>query len=123
MVEQCYKRHKTNVNPIIDWIDEDVWGFIKAHGIHYCRLYDEGFNRIGCIGCPMASTKEREKEFLRWGKYKDSYFRAFDMMIKERDRKGIKRNSWETAKDVFNWWMGYDVLQGQMEFEEIEEYE
>lgn len=26
---------------------------------------------------------------------------------------------WETGTDVFNWWMEYDVLTGQVEMEEI----
>ena len=62
LVEQCYKRKKTTVNPIIDWSDEDVWGFIKKFNVPYCSLYDEGFSRLGCIGCPMASQRERERE-------------------------------------------------------------
>lgn len=43
MIEQCYTRQKTTVNPIIDWTDKEVWEFIRAHGIHYCELYNEGF--------------------------------------------------------------------------------
>lgn len=126
MVEQCYKRHKTNINPIIDWSDKDVWEFIKAHEIHYCSLYNEGFHRLGCIGCPMASIKEREIEFMRWAKYKGSYLRAFDMMLKEREKRACKSKErgteWQTATDVFNWWMEYDVLPGQINwFEDFEE--
>ena len=120
MVEQCYKRHKTNVNPIIDWTDKDVWEFINANEIHYCSLYNDGFHRIGCIGCPMASKREREIEFLRWGKYKDSYLRSFDIMLKERKLKE-KKTGWQTATDVFNWWMEYDVLPGQISFEEYDD--
>lgn len=61
MVEMCYKRHKTTVNPIIEWEDHDIWDFIKANKIKYCELYDQGFKRLGCIGCPMASPRERER--------------------------------------------------------------
>ena len=118
MVEQCYKRHKTVLNPIIEWTDEDVWEFIKTNGIPYCSLYDEGFKRLGCIGCPMAGTKGREKEFMRWPKYRDSYIRAFDKMLQERKKNTKLDGSWRlaTAKDVYNWWMQYDVLPGQFEF-------
>ena len=68
MVEQCYKRHKTTVNPIIDWTDSEVWQFIQAEHIPYCSLYNEGFSRLGCIGCPLASKRARVEEFLRWPK-------------------------------------------------------
>ena len=119
MVEMCYKRHKTTVNPIIEWEDHDVWDFIKANKIPYCSLYDEGFERLGCIGCPFAKVSRREKDFLRWPKYKAAYLNAFEKMLKERQRRGIGNQDWTTGKDVFNWWMRYDILPGQINlFEE-----
>ena len=119
MIEQCYKRHKTTVNPIIDWEDDEVWDFIKANKIPYCSLYDEGFSRLGCIGCPMARTKGREKGFIRWPKYKDAYLRAFEKMLEVRKQRGKDTKNWESGKDVYNWWMEYDVLPGQFNlFEE-----
>lgn len=126
LVESCYKRHKTNLNPIIDWSDKDVWDFIRAHKIPYCSLYDEGETRLGCIGCPMAN-KGREKQFIRWPKYKAAYILAFDKMIKARQNAGLHKikKFGDTGQDTFNWWMGYDVLQGQMNWfdEEIEDDE
>ena len=112
VLEQCYKRHKTTVNPIIDWTDAEVWEFIKSEKIPYCVLYNEGFDRLGCIGCPMARTKGRERAFSRWPKYKALYIRAFDKMLSERKRKGLD-TPWKDALDVFNWWMQYDILPGQ----------
>lgn len=58
--EFCMQKNAYVCNPIIDWSDEDVWHFIKGKNLPYCKLYDEGFNRLGCIGCSMASTRERE---------------------------------------------------------------
>lgn len=80
MVEQCYRTRKTLVNPIIDWTDDDVWDYIRDRQLPYCSLYDEGFKRLGCIGCPLAGTKAMERDFARWPKYKELYIRAFDRM-------------------------------------------
>lgn len=118
MVEQCYKRHKTTLNPIIEWTDRDVWDFIHAENIPYCELYNEGFHRLGCIGCPMAAKHGRETEFARWPRYKMAYLKAFDRMLTERQRRGKLDGSWRmgtTAQDVMNWWMEYDILPGQMD--------
>ena len=106
MVEQCTTKSKFVLNPIIDWTDTEVWQFIKGAEIPYCKLYDEGFKRLGCIGCPMAG-KGREKEFERWPTYKRAYLRAFDKMLKERERRGMKpfMNGIKTAEDVMSWWM------------------
>lgn len=127
VVESCYKRHRTTLNPIIEWEDRDVWGFINSEHIPYCELYNEGYSRLGCIGCPMAGRQQREKELLRWPKYKDAYLRAFDKMIEERGKRGKLSGTWRigtTARDVFNWWMQYDVLPGQVNlFEDFEETE
>lgn len=119
-IEHCYKRLKTTINPIIDWEDQDVWDFIKAHGIHYCCLYDEGFTRLGCIGCPMARKRGRELEFKRWPKYQAMYLSTFEKMLEERHRRGKTCGSWRigiTARDVYNWWMEYDILPGQIEID------
>lgn len=85
-VEQCYRTRKTIVNPIIDWGDDDVWEFIRKYSVPYCALYDRGYDRIGCIGCPM-STKA-EKELDEYPKIKCAYIRAFKRLIIERRKKG-----------------------------------
>ena len=122
VVESCYKRHKTVVNPIIEWSDEEVWEFIKSENIPYCELYDEGFHRLGCIGCPLAGKRGREQEFARWPKYLNLYLMAFEKMLEERKRRGKTGNGWNestTATDVFNWWMEYDIIPGQVDMFEI----
>lgn len=120
MVEQCYRTHKTLVNPIVDWTDEQVWYFLRNIAkVESCCLYKEGFKRLGCIGCPMAS-KTRALEFRRWPKYKEMYLRAFARMLAERaERK--KPTEWQTPEEVFDWWMETGVLPGQIRMDELME--
>lgn len=80
-VEQCYRTRKTMVNPIVDWTDDDVWNFLNGNGIEHCSLYDEGFKRLGCIGCPLSGSKNMLRDFERWPKYKQMYINAFQKMI------------------------------------------
>lgn len=117
-VEHCYRTRKTMVNPIVDWSDQDVWEFLNHYDCDSNPLYQCGFKRIGCIGCPMAG-KRRYFEFERYPKYRNLYIRAFDRMLKAREERGlINRCGWKTGKDVFKWWMGEDPLQ--LTFEELE---
>ena len=99
----CYKTHTTTINPIIDWSDGEVWEFIKEYNIPYCCLYDEGFKRLGCIGCPMGTVKNRKREFERWPKYKALYLKAFEQMIENRGGT-VKQKKWanQTAEDVMD---------------------
>lgn len=115
MVENCYKRSATLVNPIIDWTDSDVWEFIRAYNIPYCKLYDDGYKRLGCIGCPMNPEATRG-ELDRNPKYKQNYLKAFARMLEERKKKGLKINAeWSTPEKVMEWWLcksaGYDEDQ------------
>lgn len=111
MVEQCYRTTKTIVNPIIDWTDDDVWEFLRHYGCKSNPLYECGFKRIGCIGCPMAG-RHRYIEFERYPVYKHNYIAAFDRMLKHREVLGKPANKgWETGLDVFRWWIGEDFRQ------------
>lgn len=112
------KKNKDIVcNPILYWTDDDVWNFIKDRKIKYCDLYDMGFKRVGCVGCPMASPREREREFSLFPAYKTNYIKAFDRMDKSKytGNGGITPQS--TGQDVFDWWMQDPRFYGQTELE------
>ena len=115
MVEMCYRTTSTMVNPIIDWTDADVWTFLKYYGCESNPLYQCGFCRIGCIGCPMAG-KHRYAEFRRYPKYKLNYIKAFDRMLdnlkKDANNNGeISNIGWQSGEEVFRWWMGENIDQ------------
>lgn len=117
LFENCRMKAKRVVNPIIDWTDKDVYGFLAVAKVPMNPLYADGKCRVGCIGCTLAGRESREREFLRWPKYKNLYLLSFDRMLEERKRRG-KESSWATAEDVFRWWMEYDVLPGQTSMED-----
>jgi len=115
MVEACSRNaSKSFLHPIIDWTDADVWQYIRENKMPYCCLYDEGFKRIGCIGCPMAE-KLRYKEFARWPQYERLYRKAFSEAVAlakasgvyaERQKKhGANHLRWSTGDAMFRWWM------------------
>lgn len=121
LFENCRLQAKRVINPIIDWNSVEVWDFLEDSKSPVNPLYGEGCDRVGCVGCPLAAKKKKEAEFLRWPKYKELYIAAFDRMILERERRGKTQGSWRmgaTGKDVFNWWMEYDVLPGQIDWDE-----
>lgn len=123
LFETCTLKAKRVCNPIIDWTDDDVWDYIESEHIPVNPLYGCGFSRVGCIGCPMAGSARRIKEFARWPIYKSMYIRAFDKMLEERRRRGKLDGTWKpgfTGRDVFHWWMEDGILPGQMEFDDFD---
>lgn len=118
LTEHCMRQHKIVCNPIIDWTDDDVWNFLADAKIPVNPLYSCGFDRVGCIGCPMAGTQGRQREFARYPGYERLYKKTFDKMIAARKARGFP-TEWENGEDVFHWWMEDGVLTGQMSLEDL----
>lgn len=65
------------VSPIIYWTEQDVWEFLNdVVKVPHCSLYDEGWHRIGCIGCPMSSYKQKMIENERYPHVKRNWIKA-----------------------------------------------
>ncbi len=108
LVEHCYRTTSTMINPILDWSDSDVWEFLKHYGCKANPLYQCGRKRIGCIGCPMKSSKGMIQDFDRYPKYKNLYIRAFDRMLTVHPKIEY---TWKSGIDVFDWWTCSDSNQ------------
>ena len=104
VIEYCYQRRKTVVNPIIDWDDSEVWEFIHEYDVPYCELYDKGYKRLGCIGCPMGGGCKQEEEFDKYPAIKNLYLKAFEKMLEAREAREAETN-WKTPMEVMNWWL------------------
>lgn len=116
LFESCRIKGKHICNPIIDWSDRDVWEYIRAEKIPVNPLYDMGFFRVGCIGCPMAG-KQRYREFALFPTYERAYKRAFEemLLVREKEGKEDRTGKWKDAEGVFRWWMEEDPMPGQYE--------
>lgn len=62
LFENCTVKSKRVCNPIIDWTDENVWDYLTEEHIPVNPLYECGYSRVGCVGCPMAGTAGRNKQ-------------------------------------------------------------
>ncbi len=120
-VESCYRTTSTMINPIVDWTDEDVWEFLHHYGCESNPLYQCGFKRIGCIGCPLGGSKRMKHEFSVYPKYRKLYVRAFDRMLAARKEAGLTNDErWRCGEDVMRWWVGDNPLQTSL-FDGFEE--
>ena len=118
VMEHCEIKNSITINPIVDWTTQDVWAYIRTYCVDYCKLYDEGFMRLGCIGCPMAGNS-RKRGFKRWPYMERYYRKAFrDYLVLHPD--SCKRNDWHTVDDVWHWWLEDGVVSGQISIDEYE---
>ena len=119
--ETCKLKGKRVVNPIVEWKTDDVLRYIEDQKIAINPLYGCGFDRVGCVGCPMAGTEGRRFEFTMFPAFKKNYIRAFDRMLEARKESGKSTENWENGIDVFHWWMEDGVSPGQIVLEGFEE--
>ena len=100
-------KHGTRFLHVIHkWTTADVWSYIRANNLPYCSLYDEGFQRIGCVLCPFQSFAATQRDLKRFPAIAEYYRRAcrksFEVNRGKFTRKG---GVWSSGDDMFNWWI------------------
>lgn len=109
-IRYCMQTESYICNPIIDWSDEDVWRFIRRGGYPYCSLYDKGWHRLGCIGCPLGGEVNQRRDFEAYPNYKKQYIRTFQKMLDVIKSEGgvhpTHKGSapFSDGQDVLDWW-------------------
>lgn len=101
-IQACSAQGKIIVSPLYRWNADDLWAFICDRNLPYCELYDQGFLRLGCIGCPMSRTEGRLRDFARWPDFRRLYIRAFNELVKDGRfyKRGIR-----SGEELMYWWM------------------
>ena len=94
-------KDKILVSPILYWTERDVWESLNENGIPHCKLYDEGYTRIGCICCPMSGYRQKILEIKRWPHIKRNWLKTIQWLI---DNGHIDHN-FNDAETGFNWWI------------------
>lgn len=102
MVTCVNGRDKILLSPIINWNDRDVWTFLNVIiNVEHCVLYDQGYNRIGCIGCPMSSYRQKVRELTRYPHVRNNWLKVCQQLI---DNGNIRYN-FTTPEQLFSWWI------------------
>jgi len=113
------KRGGMFICPIVYWTDKDIWSFIQQFKLRYCHLYDEGFKRLGCVGCPMAGPKRQAADFARWPKIERVWRKGFQMYwdewkgvpTKKGEARWIERFS--NVDELWAWWISGKACRGK----------
>ncbi len=49
------------LNPLVDWSRDQVWAYLKEHGLPHNVLHDRGYRSIGCSPCTLPSSGSDER--------------------------------------------------------------
>lgn len=54
------------VSPLLEWTEEHVWQYIRAHELPYNALHDQHYSSIGCAPCTRATRPGEAQRAGRW---------------------------------------------------------
>lgn len=54
------------ISPLLDWSEEEIWGYIKSNEVPYNLLHNQFFPSIGCEPCTRAVAKGEDIRSGRW---------------------------------------------------------
>jgi len=110
----CVKgKDKFITAPILEWSKIDVWYFLnEIVKVKHCSLYDEGYDRIGCIFCPMASKKAKRMDMERYPTYARLIKRQIKRII---ENNGYANKYTKNENEIFDWWISNESMKSFFE--------
>jgi phosphoadenosine phosphosulfate reductase len=55
-LERDDPRRVWKFNPLVDWSDADIWGYVHENELPYHPLHDGGYDSIGCAPCTLPGN-------------------------------------------------------------------
>lgn len=94
-------KDKILVSPILEWTEKDVWEFLDVNGIPHCKLYDQGYTRIGCICCPISNYRQRLRDIRKYPHVKRGWLKVIAWFIDN----GYLNHNFKDPETGFKWWI------------------
>lgn len=101
------KNHVEAIYLILEWSNDDVREFIRDRGITLAPVYyDENGvlhveRRLGCVGCPLASRKQRLEDLKKYPNIVRAYARALCKYRQTHDGKLFRDEYEQLVRDLF----------------------
>ena len=105
--------------PILEWTDQDVEDFIKERNIKCHPLYYRGgqfdvTQRLGCMGCPLASRNKRIQFFKENPKWLKAWIRA--------GQKRYTSEAYQNGKAKFKFKDAFEVMGYMLFCDNMDEF-
>ncbi len=85
------------INPLIRWTDENIWNYIDCKGLPLCKIYDMGYERLGCAVCPCPN-----KAWDYYSKLRETHPKWYNVIFNKADdaNEGEKfyRHTWKEVE-------------------------
>lgn len=114
------KEHVEAFYPILEWSNQDVIDFITERGLKIHPLYyrEDGSidvtRRVGCMCCPLASTRKRLESFKKYPNMVKAYIKAQQAF---RDTHPTSKNT-KRYPTVYDWFLREAFFESQKNYED-----
>lgn len=86
--------------PMSFWLEQDVWDYLHKHNAPYCKIYDMGYERTGCMFCMFGLHMDKESRFERM---KETHPKLYDYCMNQLGlREVIRYCGLEPERTLFN---------------------
>lgn len=96
------------IKPIYHFTTPEIWEYIRKYKVPYCKLYDEGFFRIGCLFCPFEKKSQIEIDLKRYPDIAQRFIDTCQQSIDVRRGTKLEIKNFKSGADMFYWWINHD---------------
>ena len=72
--------------PLSFWTDKDIWEYIHKYNLDYCKLYDMGYRRTGCMYCMFGLQFD---EVDRFETMRLTHPKIYDYCMRDKEDNGL----------------------------------
>ena len=73
--------------PIGFWTEKDIWDYIELMKLPYCKIYDMGYQRTGCMFCMFGAHLEKGEN--RFQRMQRTHPKQYTYCMKDVDKGGL----------------------------------
>jgi len=73
--------------PIGFWTEKDIWDYIELMKLPYCKIYDMGYERTGCMFCMFGAHLEKGKN--RFQTMQSTHPKQYEYCMKNIEQGGL----------------------------------
>ncbi len=81
-----YDSRRPVSKPLLKWTEKDIWKYIKKYNVAYCKAYDQGWERTGCLFCMYGIHKDNPNRFQM---IKKTHPKLYDYCINKLGAKEV----------------------------------
>ena len=73
--------------PLSVWLEDDIWEYIRTRNLEYSTVYDQGYDRTGCMFCMFGCHLEKAPN--RFQKMKETHPKQYDFCMRPQEKNGL----------------------------------